>query len=77
MGKYGGQHRGKAVGGAAKSTNPFLGLLDDLLQKVILHPVFRRCWGCLLNILEGLRALADIISTKKMKSVDTNWAPAK
>ena len=30
MGKYGGQHRGKAVGGAAKSTNPFLGLLDDL-----------------------------------------------
>ena len=44
---------------------------------MILHPVFRRCWGCLLNILEGLRALADIVSTKKMKSVDTNWAPAK
>lgn len=33
------------------------------VPKVILHPVFRRCWGCLLNILEGLRALADTVST--------------
>lgn len=44
---------------------------------MILHPVFRCCWERLSDILEGLRVLANIVATKKMKSVDTNWAPAK